>query len=248
LSPRDFVDQYHYLSVPLPIGRTTVHVYNYFMKSKEDPTEFERRKKAIGAVKDKTEASWMVVPRAVFQRVWEGKGSPDDISAVLQCAVETGCVPPETKALQAFADENIGIDCSGFVCAYLRSLNLIGTEQNVLSLIEGFREDSNAIAPLDVLEWYTKDLISRSKAGVVGHVAIVDTPPFPSADALGDFLVCESRGGGVGISKSRYSIRKLHNNKKGETIFEVDCNIRGYAKSKECQKEYVKIIPSYRVS
>lgn len=49
-----------------------------------------------------------------------GKGSPRDYELALEWAAASGKVPnPTQAAIQAFCDERLGIDCSGFVTNYL---------------------------------------------------------------------------------------------------------------------------------
>jgi hypothetical protein len=54
-------------------------------------------------------------------RPYCGKGSPQEISRVLQFAVGFDLLPPTLGALQAHCREYIGLDCNGFVGNFLKA-------------------------------------------------------------------------------------------------------------------------------
>jgi hypothetical protein len=51
-----------------------------------------------------------------IERVFMGKGAPDEIQGVIWLASLCGLVTPETLA--AYCDQNLGVDCGGFVANY----------------------------------------------------------------------------------------------------------------------------------
>src|SRR5262249_2808855 len=63
-----------------------------------------------------TIASWQEIAVALY-RPFIGKGSPEECQLVLQLAVLVGGVSP--ARLQKWADDNLGLDCNGFVGNYL---------------------------------------------------------------------------------------------------------------------------------
>jgi hypothetical protein len=62
-----------------------------------------------------------------FARANCGKISPADCEHILTLAVETGVVQP--NLVQAWADKNLGVDCTGFAVAYYDWLGLINIER-----------------------------------------------------------------------------------------------------------------------
>jgi hypothetical protein len=67
-------------------------------------------------------------PKAsAFARAANGKVSPDDCGHILTLAVQSGAV--KEGALQQWADDNLGVDCTGFAVAYYDELGLIDLEK-----------------------------------------------------------------------------------------------------------------------
>jgi hypothetical protein len=62
-----------------------------------------------------------------FTRANCGKVSPADCEHILAMAVESGVLKPENA--QAWADRNLGVDCTGFAVAYYDWLGLIDIER-----------------------------------------------------------------------------------------------------------------------
>lgn len=55
--------------------------------------------------------------------------------------------------------------------------------------------------------------------------------------------VCESRGGGIGISTNQYSIKELLKDDGDHVIYRVDCSLKGLTKSKSDPDNYVRVYP-----
>src|SRR5204862_3054163 len=53
-----------------------------------------------------------------LQRPYVGKGSPEEIRQALRVAVHFELVEPYAFSLQAYCDDYIGLDCSGFAAVY----------------------------------------------------------------------------------------------------------------------------------
>jgi hypothetical protein len=56
-----------------------------------------------------------------------GKGLPSDLQGVLVAGVAAGALPTEARALQRWADANLGVDCTGFASAYFVSVGHMST-------------------------------------------------------------------------------------------------------------------------
>jgi hypothetical protein len=239
MSPQFFVALYNYLQIGTPTGPKTVNVWRYYIKSGE--AEHERRKTELGKIKDAAAKKGRQYPRTLYQRVWSGKGSPSDIRAVLENGVLTGVLKDDTKVIQEFVDQNIGVDCGGFVSSFFRESNLMGADESIWDSVGSCRTEVGQIWRCDLLRWYTKDLVLLPKPG---HVAIVDTPPYSGGVCQGNMVVCESCGHKIGISKNTYHILDIKKNSKGEYIFKVDRDLVSFNGKRVTEKDdYVKIMP-----
>lgn len=145
MNPSDFVKCYHGLTVTGRLGGTrTAQVYRYFMwgtkglkKADEIKAKLEKDTLREGEVKRLASVAQASLKDGVIRRIFEGKGSPSDIKTLLEAALISEEVPDDTDSLQAFCDENIGVDCSGFVNAYFRTLNWIGEASSTWSGARG---------------------------------------------------------------------------------------------------------------
>ncbi|KAA0256218.1 NlpC/P60 family protein [Acidobacteria bacterium ACD] len=256
MNPSDFVKCYHGLTVTGRLGGTrTAQVYRYFMwgtkglkKADEIKAKLEKDTLREGEVKRLASVAQASLKDGLIRRIFEGKGSPSDIKTLLEAALISEEVPDDTDSLQAFCDESIGVDCSGFVNAYFRTMNWIGESQSILDLVRGQRKDPTRIQPRDVLYWYSKvsetgKLLPTPDTGKVGHIAVVDSPPVSTGDGLGTMTVCESRGGGIGISTNQYSIKELLKDDDDHVIYRIDCSLKGLTKSKTDRDNYVRVYP-----
>jgi hypothetical protein len=97
-----------------------------------------------------------------------GKGSPEGISQALRLAVALEMTDATHAALQKFCDENIGLDCSGFVGNYLRHKGL-GPDLGPSSKVSAFAPPAYRVKELSDI---------RAESVIVwesgSHVAIVD--------------------------------------------------------------------------
>jgi hypothetical protein len=59
-------------------------------------------------------------------RLSNGKASPGDMEDLLSSAVEANALPQDPRALQRWADANLGVDCTGFVVAFLVEIGVLG--------------------------------------------------------------------------------------------------------------------------
>ncbi len=65
----------------------------------------------------------MTVDKNAFTRASMGKVTPTDCTHILNLALDTGVVAE--RELQAWADRNLGVDCTGFVVAYMSTVGRI---------------------------------------------------------------------------------------------------------------------------
>jgi hypothetical protein len=59
-----------------------------------------------------------VITTQELYRPFVGKGSPEDVRAVLRTAIDLGVLPANRSTMQDYCDRNIGLDCSGLARAY----------------------------------------------------------------------------------------------------------------------------------
>lgn len=250
--PSDFVKKYQNLTVRTRIGgELTVHANKYFMKGTKGLEEAEKIKKKEkdllrqAAVENLASAGLQVsLDDSVVRRIFDGKGSPGDIATLIEAAIFVEAIADDSYTVQKFCDEHIGVDCSGFVDAYFRTESRGSTEK-----LRGHRKEATQIQPQDVLFWYdynaeTKKLAKKPDVDKVGHVALVDTPPVSTGEGLGVMTVCESRGGGIGVSTNLYTIREALQDDEKHTIYRVDCLLRGLDKTKTDRDNYVRVYPA----
>ncbi len=143
MTPTEYADRYLPIMVPGPAEAYPVHIRRYRLGDPK-PTKdgllgaiaghlFTEQKKNKSyrlsfLINGQTQsvASWGEIGVAI-QRPFIGKGSPEDCQLVLQLAYRVGGVPP--LLLQQWADDNIGLDCNGFVGSYIYH-HLLGNAWN----------------------------------------------------------------------------------------------------------------------
>jgi len=134
LSPVGYANRYLNLQVPFDDGTTSVRISKYHIGSpKAEQGALWQALKEHFLRNQRRDASWRLRLRvnsetAEFSSAHDmlhraanpfwGKGSPEDCQIVLQLAVILGRVPGR-DSLQAYADNNLGLDCNGFVGNYL---------------------------------------------------------------------------------------------------------------------------------
>jgi hypothetical protein len=116
----DFVDRYWNLSVeadmPNAPFNATVSVNKYLIATQGNIDQIRANQWAvISAARQKG----ITIDDGVAARLRNGKGSPDDMELILSAGVESGALKADERALQTWADHNLGVDCTGFVIAYL---------------------------------------------------------------------------------------------------------------------------------
>ena len=134
-APLDFMRQYRALRVNSAVENSPaegicrqvtheVQLLTYFMMSwtagtdqREDYSLVTQRAAGAGA---QDANQWYAQNRERIQTAAMGKGAPHDYELALEWAVRSGRIAnPSQATLQQFANQHLGIDCSGFVTNYL---------------------------------------------------------------------------------------------------------------------------------
>lgn len=109
----EFVDWYWNIAIGVSEWATdTVSINKYRMGKDEAGPRYDARNK----VKTTAQQKKLFPDSNAFFRANYGKVSPLDCEHILTLAVDTGLV--KRANLQAWADANLGVDCTGFVVAY----------------------------------------------------------------------------------------------------------------------------------
>jgi CHAP domain len=184
----EFMRQYRNLDVKAVIedsvamvsrlGTHRVQVTKYFMMDWTDGTEEHRDYHTVtrGSKND----VWFQGNKERIRTAAMGKGAPQDYELALEWAVRSGKVPTVTQAtLQAFCDEHLGIDCSGFVTNYLVSCGKKTYSSHTVrnTSAASYYKAGNAINDPtrvqagDLLVWMDGNSVKSSP----GHVAVVES-------------------------------------------------------------------------
>jgi hypothetical protein len=118
-----FVEWYMKLEVGTSEWGTTTVSLNKYMIGADTTSEKAQARNAVLAAARKKQLSPTQGP---FTRANNGKVSPADCEHILTMAVDSGAVKREN--IQAWADKNLGVDCTGFAVAYYDWINLIDIE------------------------------------------------------------------------------------------------------------------------
>lgn len=187
-TPVEFMRQYRSLAVNVPvedqvrritrIGIVSVQLRKYFMMDWTDGTE-ERRDYAKVTRGSKNDV-WFMTNQEHVRTAAMGKGAPRDYELALEWAVRSGKVAAITQAaLQAYCDDHLGIDCSGFVTNYLVACGKKTYSSNVLRntsaasyyKVANAVNDAAQVRPGDLLVWMQGNSVKTSP----GHVAVVES-------------------------------------------------------------------------
>jgi hypothetical protein len=120
MSASDFVDRYWNLAVQADLPNapfdTTVSINKYLIGTQGNIETIQSNQ---AAVIGKIRKSGTPFDDGMATRLKYGKGSPDDMEFLLGSAIEAGALKADARAVQQWADANLGVDCTGFVIAYL---------------------------------------------------------------------------------------------------------------------------------
>jgi hypothetical protein len=202
-------------------GSATVRLNKYFMMHWMPGTTEMTHFSAVsaGSAKDR----WFQQNRQRIQTAAMGKGAPEDYGLALQWAVESQKIKnPSQATIQAYFDQNLGIDCSGFATNYLvacgKLTKSVSTLQNTgaESYFQPAKavDDPSRVQPGDLLVLMKNNVVVRGP----GHVMVVDSY-FPGSKPGGNMRVVEATAAGGANPKlldSMYSIEKI--NDKGGAV------------------------------
>jgi hypothetical protein len=120
MNASDFVDLYWNLSVDADMPNAPFHadvsINKYLISTQKNIAEIQANQ---AAVISKVRQNGGSFDDGAAARLRYGKGSPDDMELILSAGVESGALKADQSALQRWADHNLGVDCTGFVIAYL---------------------------------------------------------------------------------------------------------------------------------
>lgn len=212
MTPTEYAARYLPIQVPGPAEAYPVHVRRYRLGAPK-PAKDQLLGALMGHLANEqkknkayrlsflingqpyTVGAWTEIGVAL-QRPFIGKGSPEDCQMVLQLAYRIGGIRPEF--LQTWADDNIGLDCNGFVGNYIyhhllekpwdaKPAKGDPEPSAIITTIFDWAAGANAINALDDLGKVTpgkKYLIARVDAAgkvmpggpgsPVGHIAITE--------------------------------------------------------------------------
>jgi len=165
--------------------------------------------------------------RLALRPVFNGVGSPSQVSLVLQYALALGQTDPGRLPSYCDTDPRVGVDCVGFVSNYLLALGLYDrlpgirhfpTRRQRYSFDDP--DPDRRIRPNDVLYW-------RRPNGAdppFRHIAIIDSVH----PAHSEITVAESSGSFEGLHAGRYRIRMTRDH-----LFPIDRGVECHG-SRNC--------------
>ncbi len=231
-APLEFMNRYRNITVNIdvddPVAKVcrvtpvTVRLNKYFMMD-WTPGATEMNHYDVVAAGSKKDV-WFQENKDRIRTAAMGKGAPEDYGLALQWAVYSQKIKnPSQATIQAYFDQYMGIDCSGFVTNYLiasgkkaYSADLLRNTSaesyfNVASAVN----DPNFVLTGDLLVFMKKDnTVLRGP----GHIAVVDSY-FPGSMAGGNMRVVEATaasGANPKLLDSMYSVDQIIN--KGGTV------------------------------
>jgi hypothetical protein len=205
-TPSEFMREYRNLKVNVaiddPVTRVCriaaylVQLKKYFMMDWTDGTEERRDYDAV--TRGSKDDVWFQANKERIRTAAMGKGAPHDYELALDWAVRSKKIPGVTPAtLQAYCDDHLGIDCSGFVTNYLCASGKKTYSSNTVrntSAASYFNaahavNDPGQVRMGDLLVWMTGNAVKTNP----GHVAVVESYVAQSAPG-GNMRVVEATG------------------------------------------------------
>ncbi len=126
MNASDFVDRYWNLSVDADMPNAPFHadisINKYLIATQKNIGDIRSHQSAVIA---KIRQKGIAFDGGAAARLANGKGSPDDMELILSAGVESGALKADQPALQHWADANLGVDCTGFVIAYLVEIGVL---------------------------------------------------------------------------------------------------------------------------
>jgi hypothetical protein len=183
MRPTEWVVQFHNVLVRVSGSEyETVDVRKYLMGMRSW-NEYQNVYARVRA--SRTKPPGFVVDAQALNRAYTGKGTPQQLGHALDCAVIAGVVKPNAMELQRYADQWLGVDCTGFTSGYLVTEGRISSDiWHLPALLMNrtrypWRTRLNDIAPRDLMIWATVDpktgMATEVKSNGVGHAVLIDT-------------------------------------------------------------------------
>jgi hypothetical protein len=207
MTPVQFMSQYRNLRVNAAVddpvarmtrvGTHTVQLRKYFMMDWSAGTEESRDYSAVtsgGSARN----VWFQSNKERIRTAAMGKGAPHDYELALEWAVRSGKIPVVNAiTLQSYADEHLGIDCSGFVTNYLAACGKLTYTTHLVRNTSASSYFNAARAVNSELDIRQGDLLVWMEGNGVktspGHVAVVES--YVAQSAVGGSLrVVEATG------------------------------------------------------
>lgn len=225
-TPVELMRQYRALKVKAvlddPVTRTCrevthqVELKKYFMMDWNGGTEEKKDFDAVTSGGSKTNA-WFQANKEAIRTAAMGKGAPGHYELALEWAVRSGKIKDPTQAaIQAYCDEHLGIDCSGYATNYLiangKKPDTHDTRRNTsaASYYSAAKavNDPAAVRQGDLLVWMTAANVVKTGPG---HIAVVESYVAQSRPA-GNMRVVEATGAAGASPKlldSMYSVEQI---------------------------------------
>jgi hypothetical protein len=223
-TPVDFMRQYRNIKVDVaiddPVTRTCrvgshiVQLKSYFMMDWSDGTEERRDYNEVS--RGSRDDTWFQVNKDRIRTAAMGKGAPQDYQLALDWAVRARKLPTVNQAtLQAYFDDRLGIDCSGFVSNYLVACGKRPYSSNFLRNTSAASyytlgmpiNDATQVRQGDVLVWMEGNAVKSNP----GHVAVVESYAAQSRVG-GNMRVVEATGAAAASPKlldSMYAVEQV---------------------------------------
>jgi len=180
---------------------------------------YQLRYSASGEVLAKKDTTTSVAGTLIVNSVrilqpFQGKGSPEEIEMVLKLAVGCGLLTPTLDEMQRYCNENIGLDCNGFVGNWVRAEGhgslTPGTHISTFSSTGTKRSAISEIQARDLMVF-----VSNSHIMAIDSLSATTPNTTPNVECL----VAESCGSNVergnihtdGLNLTYYNVKSVNN-------------------------------------
>ncbi|NND61371.1 MAG: CHAP domain-containing protein [Gammaproteobacteria bacterium] len=220
-----------------------VKIGKYFMMDWD--ADSEERKDFNTVTRGSRRNEWYRENKPKILNAAMGKGAPEDYELALEWAVRAGRISHASKGtIQAFADDHLGIDCSGFVTNYLIAAGkMMHTDRtvrntNAASYFSPQKavNDASAIRPGDLLVWMRGNQVKRRP----GHIAVVQSY-VPASRLGGNMQVVEatgSRNASPKLLDSMYKVEHIHRAGVGRSTMILEVKRHGRSGSRVSVMRY----------
>jgi hypothetical protein len=225
-TPLEFLQQYRNISVGIEVdddvrktcttSSVNVKLNKYFLMNWTQGSSQMAEYEAVTSSSGKD--TWFRQNKERIRTAAMGKGSPQDYGLALEWAVRANHIHnPSQATIQAYFDQNMGIDCSGFVTNYLiangKKQNSINVQRDT-SAASYFNaakaiNDPSQVRQGDLLVFMHGNSVLTSP----GHVTVVESY-VPQSSPAGNMRVVEATGASGANPKlldSMYTVENIIN-------------------------------------